>query len=93
MIKKTIDDIDYYCFEQSDDTSRTEFEKAMVSEDSVEVMVKALLEAVSKARIDKIRAWEQMQRKLIQEFPELEGYDFQYHWVQAAFTLKTEEDK
>lgn len=91
MIKKTIEGVDYYCFESSDSEVRKEFEKSMIGEDMVKNLVKALLDASIEAQLNKLKAWEQIQEILVSQYSELddiEDLNLSYKWLMGGFTLE-----
>lgn len=88
MIKKEIDGVVHYCFEPSEKESQLAFEKAMIGEETVSQLVKALLNAMQEAEISRRQAWESARQLLPEELRDNEEIEMTYNWILRGFTIK-----
>jgi len=88
MIKKESNGITYYCFEPSEKESQKAFERALISEDAVGTLVKALLEAMAEAECAKKEAWESVRMMLPEPYNDGKPVEMEYNWILKGFIIR-----
>lgn len=89
MIKKTIEGKEFYCFDSSEMQARHEFEKTMVSEDSIRKLVLAITEAIAEVEIKKQKAWQVARELVANEHQDLDKtkVELEYNWILGGFSV------